>query len=92
MQQYFFTPGELIYREDLYDPGNSNALYLLTKGSVELVYADIRREGVEGVRIKKLNEGDSFNESAFFSNITDDFSVRAINYVTVYKVKRDDFY
>jgi len=76
----------LIYREDIYDPGNSNALYLVTKGSVELVYADIKREKIEGVRVKKLNKGDSFNESAFFSNITDDFSVRAIDYVTVYKL------
>ena len=31
-------------------------------------------------------------ESAFFTNNTDDFSARAIDYVTVSKVKREDFY
>jgi len=44
------------------------------------------------VKVKNLENGDSFNELAFFSNIVDDFSVRAVDYVTVYKLKREDFY
>ena len=35
----------MIYREDVYDPNFSNALYLVIKGSVELVYEGIVREG-----------------------------------------------
>ena len=44
------------------------------------------------MKVKNLENGDSFNELAFFSNIVDDFSVRAVDYVTVYKLKREDFY
>ena len=46
---------------------------------------------MDGIRIKKLLKGDSFNEYSFFSNETYDFTIRAIGYVTIYKLKREDF-
>ena len=41
LKQYYFTPGEILNNEDEYDPGNSNALYLVTEGNVEVLYANI---------------------------------------------------
>ena len=41
---------------------------------------------MDGVRVKVLKEGDSFNEYSFFSNETYDFTIRAIDYVTIYKL------
>ena len=65
---------------------------MVTKGRVELIYANIIRESHDGgVRVKVLEEGDSFNEYSFFSNETYDFTIRAIDYATIYKLQREDF-
>ena len=58
----------MIYKEDIYDEGNSNALYLLTKGEVELYY-DLKRHNMDSeISIKRLKIGDYFNETSFFSD------------------------
>ena len=57
-----------------------------------MFYNCVRGNDLEGVRLEILEEKQYFNESAFFSNITDDFSSRAINHVTLYKLRRDAFY
>jgi len=38
VEERFYTPGEIIYKGDIYDDGNSNALYFILKGNVELFY------------------------------------------------------
>jgi len=53
----YFVPGELIYREDIYDDGNSNALYLIEEGEVELYYNCIDENNMEGISILKLHSG-----------------------------------
>ena len=53
----YYVPGELIYREDIYDDGNSNALYLIEKGEVELYYNCVDGNNLDGISIKKIYEG-----------------------------------
>jgi len=92
IEEAYYSPGEIIYKEDIYDEGNSNALYLLTKGEVELFY-DVKRDDMESeIRIKTLKVGDYFNDVSFFSDQPDDFSARSIGFSTVFKIKRTKFH
>jgi len=57
IEKKYYVPGELIYREDIYDDGYSNALYLIEKGEVELYYNCTKDGNLEGISIKKLHNG-----------------------------------
>jgi len=70
-EECFFSPEQFIYREDEYNDGVSNALYLVLKGDVELYY-DYKDNA--NLTINTIKAGKLFNSRSFFSDEPDDFS------------------
>ena len=44
------------------------------------------------MQLKLLKKGDLFNEQSFFTDITPKYTVKSLGFVTLYKIKRSDFF
>ncbi len=85
-REFDFSPGSVIVREG--DDGDT--LFVICRGSVEVLKSDVRAEDVLGNRIAVLRKGDVFGEMEVIDMQARSASIRALEPVNALSLSNGD--
>ena len=87
MEQCSFSPGELIFQENILD---DCCIYYLVKGQVQIIF-ESNSEQREDTIVKEIEQKDYFGEIEFLTGNKRYYTAKATDFCRLYRIHRDQF-